>query len=144
VQDLLNQLVKIALKSSIEPGPQMPGNWYMFSDYDTGIKAHDKNKMHPCFTPGGRSIKNGRLEIWFRSTSREGLVPEYLMHPPHRHPYRKECPCNVNAYITLRGYKSIPAELILRTRPRCTEDNQEWLVNFQRCLEAVQQLGVSS
>jgi len=137
MQDLLNQLVQIALKGTPEPGLQEPGTWYMFCDYDTGIKARNPNKMHPCFMPGGRSIKNGRVDIWFRSTTREGLVPEYLKHPPHSHPTNKECPCNVDAHITLRGYKSLPAEILLKSRPRCVENNQEWLKNFQRCYFAI-------
>lgn len=137
MQALLNQLAQFTSTNYPESSKKEDGLWFMFSDYDTGIKARDVNKVHPCFIPGDRTIKNGRVDVWFRSTTRQGSQPEYLKHPPHSHPVAKGCPCKSEAHITLRGFKSLPAEILLKSPPRCVESNQEWLASFQRCYTAI-------
>ena len=137
MQALLSQLAQLASEVSPNSTEHEEGLWYMFSDYDTGIKARDPNKVHPCFIPGGRSIKNGRVDIWFRSTTRKGVPPEYLLHSPHSHQFSRGCPCKSEAHITIRGFRSLPANILLKSPPRCVENDQEWLDNFQRCYRAI-------
>ena len=137
MQDLLNQLERIALKGVPDPGKQENGSWYFLSDYETGIKAHAKDSWHPCFLPGGATLKNGRVDLWFRSASRGGDEPQFLKHLPHNHVPRKKCPCKVEGHITLRGFKSIPASVFVNSDPQCYETDQIWLQKFQMCRDTI-------
>ena len=133
MQALLDQLISLSLKNIQEPEEQGICNWYMISDKITGIKARAEDRVHPCLILMKPNIRSGRVDIWIRSTTREGVPPDYLLHRPHNHGTGAGCPLNVDAYISIRDFVSLPATEFLSLKARSQELDQDWLKSFQKC-----------
>jgi hypothetical protein len=129
----LSQLVELSLKNIEAPPPQSSATWFLISDQVTQIKGKGFSSLHPCLVLSKATIQTGRIDVWIRSTTRHGSVPEYLPHLPHAHGTISRCALDREGSVSIRYFKSIPASHLLRLNQICSELDKEWLLNFQKC-----------
>ena len=137
--DLLEQLCRVTLgqESSGEMTPEVA--WYLISDAISNIKARSFQDSHPALVIEQSNLKFGFVNVWIRTTSGSGFIPQWIPHASHSQSNAHQCPLNRDAYINVEKSRRIPATHILRTRPCCTMEDISWLRSFEMCLSALRE-----
>ena len=114
----------------------LEGDWFLIPDNSTGIREKYELSVHPVFIPdGGVQNPYGLVDVWIRSASMTGEMPEWLLHRAHFHDRNSNCPLKLDASIAIAKPKRIGGYNFRRIEPICHENDKVWLNSFYSCRE---------
>ncbi len=135
MREFQNKLLEAMLSLESSDIPTEQGDWYLISDSATRIKEKYKSSSHPGFILKGTKFENsGYVEVWIRSTSTFGEMPEWLNHNAHFHDRTSRCKLDKDGWVGVGFPRKIGAYNLRNLISTCQESDQIWLKSFHRCL----------
>lgn len=110
------------------------GDWFLIPDNSTRILEKYDSSAHPGFIPDGGLVDPfGIVQVWIRSASLSGEMPEWLIHSAHFHDRTSECPLNRIGSVGIANPRKVGAYNFRNLKPKCHETDKIWLNSFYAC-----------
>jgi hypothetical protein len=135
MREFQNKLLEALLSLESSELPSDEGDWYLISDSATRIKEKYRESSHPGFIlTGDRTSTSGYVEVWIRSTTTFGEMPQWLNHNSHFHDRTTKCSLDKDGWVGVGFPRKIGAYNLRNLVSTCHETDQIWLRSFHRCL----------
>jgi hypothetical protein len=134
VGELQRKLLEALFPLASEVDSIAEGDWFLVPDNSMRILEKYNSSAHPGFIPDGGLIDPfGVVDVWIRSTSLTGEMPEWLVHGAHSHERTTECPLNRNGSVGIAIPRKVGAYNFRKLKPTCRETDKIWLNSFYAC-----------
>ena len=135
MREFQNKLLEAMLSLESADFPTEQGDWYLISDSSTRIKEKYRSSSHPGFILQGAKFGiSGYVEVWIRSTTTYGEMPQWLNHNSHFHDRTSRCNLDKDGWVGVGFPRKIGAYNIRDLISTCHESDQIWLRSFHKCL----------
>ena len=132
--DLQRKLLEALFPLTSDINSIAEGDWFLVPDNSIRILEKYNSSAHPGFIPDGGLIDPfGIVDVWIRSTSLTGEMPEWLVHGAHLHERTTECPLNRNGTVGIAIPRKVGAYNFRKLKPACRETDKIWLNSFYAC-----------
>jgi hypothetical protein len=139
VGELQHKVLEALFPLIIDPVSILEGDWFLIPDKSTGIREKYELSAHPVFIPdGGVQNPYGLVDVWIRSASMTGEMPDWLLHRAHFHDRNSNCPLKLDGAIGIAKPKRIGGYNFRRIERICHESDKVWLNSFYSCREMCQ------
>lgn len=135
MREFQNKLLEALLSLESSELPSYEGDWYLISDSSTRIREKYKESSHPGLVlTANRVSTSGYVEVWIRSASTFGEMPQWLNHNAHFHDRTNKCNLNKDGWVGVGFPRKIGAYNLRNLVSTCRETDQIWLRSFHKCL----------